>query len=132
MTDLLEKLLNAADNHGIDSDPDHTIGDLQDLLRKAWALLPPSGKLQLLRSDEASNVIDCGARDEFSAKDLEDAFSAEIARQEQLLALAGVTLMEAETGFYWESDSEMGEHCFEHRVDAVANAVKDLTPASAG
>lgn len=29
---MLEKLLVAADNHGEDDDPDHTVGDLQGLL----------------------------------------------------------------------------------------------------
>lgn len=37
--DLLQDILQAAEQHGNDSDPDHEVGDLQDALRLAWAAL---------------------------------------------------------------------------------------------
>jgi len=36
---MVEKLIVAADNHGEDDDPDHTVGDLQGLLRRAWEIM---------------------------------------------------------------------------------------------
>ncbi|WP_341649130.1 hypothetical protein [Thauera humireducens] len=48
----LEKLLVAADNHGEDDDPDHTVGDLQGLLRRSWEIMSVGQKLQLLRGTE--------------------------------------------------------------------------------
>ncbi len=38
---LLDALLTAAATHGRESDPDHEVGDLQDILRTAWAHLTP-------------------------------------------------------------------------------------------
>ena len=36
MTDLLEKLLAAAQRHGLESSLEHEVGDLQDILRTCW------------------------------------------------------------------------------------------------
>lgn len=33
---LLDRLLIAASRHGAKSDPDHEVGDLQDILRSCW------------------------------------------------------------------------------------------------
>ena len=35
----LEALLAAAEQHGLESEPDHEVGDLQDLLRACWSRL---------------------------------------------------------------------------------------------
>lgn len=35
----LSVLLDAAENHGKESEPDHEVGDLQDILRVCWAKL---------------------------------------------------------------------------------------------
>ena len=72
MKDILEKLLNAADNHGQDDDPDHTVGDLQDLLRRAWTIMSVGERRRLLGSDEAAQVAEAGARGEFDAGELVD------------------------------------------------------------
>lgn len=45
----LESILLAAHQHGIDSEPDHEVGDLQDALRIAWDLLDDSGRSTLLQ-----------------------------------------------------------------------------------
>lgn len=37
----LERLLKAAAAHGRESDPDHEVGDLQDILRSAWRTMSP-------------------------------------------------------------------------------------------
>jgi hypothetical protein len=39
--DLLDEILSAAARHGLASEPDHEVGDLQDALRAAWSLLAP-------------------------------------------------------------------------------------------
>lgn len=67
---ILEKLTAAADNHAEDTDEDHAVGDLQDMLRAAWNLMTPSQRKLLLLSDEVGNVIEAGARDELTAEDL--------------------------------------------------------------
>lgn len=69
MDSILKKLFSAADAHGEDSgEPDHTVGDLQDLLRETWSLMTPSQKLALLNSDTTDNVAMTGG--EFNAQDL--------------------------------------------------------------
>lgn len=35
----LERLLSEAKRHGQESDPDHEVGDLQDILRECWERL---------------------------------------------------------------------------------------------
>lgn len=41
----LEVLIEAAKQHGEDSEPDHEVGDLQDFLRAMWELLTPEQRL---------------------------------------------------------------------------------------
>jgi hypothetical protein len=36
---LLAGLLDSAEQHGEDGDPDHEVGDLRDILEYAWTLL---------------------------------------------------------------------------------------------
>lgn len=43
----LEALLEAAEAHGRESDPDHEVGDLQDLVRACWARLPEADRAAL-------------------------------------------------------------------------------------
>jgi hypothetical protein len=52
----LDQLINAAKEHGINSDTDHEVGDLQDLLRAAWNVMPQDVRQQFLRSDAALQV----------------------------------------------------------------------------
>ncbi|MBG6083059.1 hypothetical protein [Rubrivivax gelatinosus] len=41
----IEEFIDAAKQHGVDSEPDHEVGDLQDLLRAMWELLTPEQRL---------------------------------------------------------------------------------------
>jgi len=41
-------LLNAASNHGGESEPDHEIGDLQDVVASAWRIMSQKQRAQLL------------------------------------------------------------------------------------
>jgi hypothetical protein len=43
MTDnSIEALIQSAKQHGLDSEPDHEVGDLQQFLRIAWAVMTPA------------------------------------------------------------------------------------------
>lgn len=61
MTDILTTLFDAADQHGEDSEPDHTVGDLQDLLREAWALMSTEQRRELLQTDAVEAMLMLGA-----------------------------------------------------------------------
>jgi hypothetical protein len=37
----IEDVLDLAEAHGQDSDPDHEVGDLQDVCRRLWQYIPP-------------------------------------------------------------------------------------------
>jgi hypothetical protein len=46
-----ERFLRSALRHGVDSDPDHEVGDLQDYLREMWSILTPEQKLAFARKE---------------------------------------------------------------------------------
>lgn len=80
MSNVLDKLFLAADQHAEDSaEPDHAVGDLQDLIRMLWSKLPLQEKLDVLHSDEVDAIIELGAREAFSATDLIEQAEAEAA-----------------------------------------------------
>jgi len=54
----LEHLFSAAQKHGEFDDPDHEVGDLQDLLRDVWGRLSEDQKRDFLESDAAANVLE--------------------------------------------------------------------------
>lgn len=67
----IEKLFKAAYQHGMDSfEPDHEVGDLQDLCRAAWGLIDDDKKCRILDCYEVAENLDMGAREEFTANDL--------------------------------------------------------------
>ena len=67
----LHKLFKAAYEHASDSfEPDHEVGDLQDLSRSAWALLSDDQRIQVLEGAEVEDNLELGAREEFNAEDL--------------------------------------------------------------
>lgn len=47
----------AAQQHGQDSDPDHEVGDLQDMLRAMWAILTPAQRVAYAGSDAVRMVL---------------------------------------------------------------------------
>ena len=59
----LERLIEAARRHGEDSEPDHEVGDLQDILRAAWEELTPDQRRWVIRSSEVSNVVEAAGGD---------------------------------------------------------------------
>lgn len=127
MAKILEKLFAAADNHGEDSgEPGHTVGDLQDLLRRSWEIMSVSQKLQLLRGTEVYNVVECGARGEFEWDDLVAEITKSLAGQEAEVIEAGYEFkVQIEGTHFWETEDEASED-FPTRVDAVADAYRHL------
>jgi hypothetical protein len=51
----LEQLLAAAEAHGRESEPDHEVGDLHDLLRACWERLPGASRQEVY--DEHAELL---------------------------------------------------------------------------
>lgn len=68
---LVEDLIGFARKHGEDSEPEHEVGDLQDLLRAAWALLTPEQRRAMLTDASVSNVVE-SATGEALLQDVDD------------------------------------------------------------
>jgi len=130
MKAILDKLLTAADNHGEDDDPDHTVGDLQDLLRRAWDIMSVSQKRQLLNSSEVEDLAMLGARGEFEASDLVDELTTTLSRMEAAVLAAGYIIHEQEGWFSWETEDDASED-FSAREDAVFAAYAHMTEETA-
>src|SRR4051794_27911070 len=67
---LLQLLLEAAERHGRDSEPDHEVGDLQDLCWELWRELAPVRQLRVVARmlrDEDSNLAHFGDTDAVTA-----------------------------------------------------------------
>ena len=126
---ILEQLIVAADNHNHgEDDPDHTVGDLEGLLRRAWSIMTVSQKKELLQSDEVDDLAMLGARGEFEQEDLLEDLGNEAVRMEREINAAGYRINETEGGFYWETDDVVivDWHWYA-RADAVAAAYADMT-----
>jgi hypothetical protein len=54
---LYDKISEAATQHGMDDDPDHEVGDLQDALRDALSLMTPA-QLKQLEAMSAERIAD--------------------------------------------------------------------------
>lgn len=61
---IIERLLELAALHGLDSEPDHEVGDLQDLLRAVWKLLPLPRMATLMKSEEMRQLRESWGVDE--------------------------------------------------------------------
>ena len=59
----LETVFEMAKQHGEDSDPDHEVGDLQELLRQAWEIMSPEQRLKLLQSDGSTCIFEINGQD---------------------------------------------------------------------
>ncbi|BCM87799.1 hypothetical protein [Methylobacterium indicum] len=55
----IERLISLADQHGSDTDePDHTVGDLQDMLRAAYAIMSPDQRDLFCSSNAVLSLLD--------------------------------------------------------------------------
>ncbi len=124
MDKMIEKLLVAADNHGADAGAyDHTVGDLQNLLRRAWSMMSVSQKRQFLQSQEVADLVTDGGLPEGEAGNLTAEIKRQIAKMEEAVRAAGYVFKEYEGGFFWETVEESSED-FHDRGDAVVDAYK--------
>ena len=127
MQSILEKLFTAADNHGEDAgEPDHTVGDLQDLLRRAWDLMNVSQKMQLLKSDEVENIVELGARGEFEVEDLMVEVSSSLEGMTKAILEAGYELGGSNRRFDWRRHPYGCSSQFVSHEDCVADAYRHL------
>jgi hypothetical protein len=54
----IETVLDAAQRHGRDDDPDHEIGDLQDAFRAAWKLMSEAERTEFAGSDAVTGLLE--------------------------------------------------------------------------
>ncbi len=52
--DFIEDVLAAAKAHGQISEPDHEVGDLQDVLRACWGIMTPEQRTRIAQMANAS------------------------------------------------------------------------------
>lgn len=58
----VETLIAAALEHGVNSEPDHEAGDLQDYFRAGWTLLAPEQRKALLKHPRLKSAIEAATR----------------------------------------------------------------------
>lgn len=54
----IELCVKAAEEHGLSSEPDHEVGDLQCFLRSMWELLTPGQQLQYFMNDDVRDIVE--------------------------------------------------------------------------
>ena len=108
--ELLGNIFTAADNHSdAPGNLNNTVGDLQEIIRRAFAILTVSQKKTLLNSVEVENLVEAGADDEFTVDDMLKHVDASILQMELALDRAGVTLYHDCTGWYYEFEGSAGD-----------------------
>ncbi|KWU19173.1 hypothetical protein [Burkholderia cenocepacia] len=128
MNAILQRLFDAADNHGEDTgEADHTVGDLQGLLRKACSLMTVGQQLRFLGSDEVLELVEAGARDEFDASTLMDELNRDLFTKQQALKVAGYRWDHHEmVGWFWKKQGGPLSRTFYCWEDAVEDAYRDM------
>lgn len=53
---MLDDFIKAATNHGRDSEPDHEVGDLQDMLRTAWKIMTPEQRIRFMNHETPAGI----------------------------------------------------------------------------
>lgn len=56
-------LLGYAKQHGLDSEPEHEVGDLQDMFTVAYGLLTPEQRLQFMTTPAIMDLVDTFGKD---------------------------------------------------------------------
>lgn len=80
----VDLLLHAAFQHGSNSEGDHEVGDLQQILQKAWQLMAPGQRLALMADSDVRELIE----NEAPEIDYDNAFAQLHAEQKVVLANA--------------------------------------------
>ena len=71
----VEFYIEQATQHGELSDPDHEVGDLQQYLRQAWALLTPEQRIAFARSADVQETLSSHADVTDDLRELEASIS---------------------------------------------------------
>jgi hypothetical protein len=61
----IETFIGAARQHGEDDEPDHEVGDLQQMLRAAWNIMTPGQRQEFASSPVVLAVLEAGYPSEF-------------------------------------------------------------------
>lgn len=59
----IELYIEAAEQHGKDSEPDHEVGDLQDVARKMWEIMSPGQRMKLMADADVREVVEMNLSD---------------------------------------------------------------------
>jgi hypothetical protein len=54
----LEMVLGAAKRHGEDSEPEHEVGDLQDVVWACWEVMTEDQRHQVLKAQAVADIFD--------------------------------------------------------------------------
>ena len=65
----VERLIDAADQHGVDSEPAHEVGDLQAYLRAAWSVMTQSQKTAVFLLPSVQETYEAGTLNELTLED---------------------------------------------------------------
>ena len=60
----VEFYIEVAETHGMESEPDHEVGDLQDFFHAAWSLMSTEQQIAFAKSDDVQGTLE-GAGAEF-------------------------------------------------------------------
>ena len=55
----LERVLEAAQAHGADDDPEHEVGDLQGIIHAMWSVLTDDQKERVLAHNDVRDILEC-------------------------------------------------------------------------
>lgn len=124
MDNFPQELFDAADHHADDTgEPDHAVGDLQDMLSACWGIMTPSQRAFVLQSQKVEGVIEAGARGEFDVDTLLNRLAHQVMYMLQYAQQRGYSIIDLEHGSHWK-DNKTGEtgSLFEDRNDAIYEA----------
>lgn len=54
----LSKILGAAQLHGEESEPDHEVGDLQEVLRECWKRMTPAARREVYELESVQALLE--------------------------------------------------------------------------
>lgn len=123
---MLETIFEFADSHGDDTgEPDHTVGDLQDILREAWRLLTPAQRQELISSPAVEALFEVQDEELEEALDaVEDQFNGKVRQVTEAGYL--VKYRGATAKYYWQQNELVSDDEFEAYHQVIEDAYAAL------
>lgn len=59
LDEKLDRVLEAAQAHGEDDDPEHEVGDLQSVIHAMWAVLTDDQKERVFADNDVRDILEC-------------------------------------------------------------------------